>query len=83
MPYSRKTNLAPDVADKAIEELMADSAPAPRLQFRLLNLFKLIAAVGVLCAFWRMASAMAPEVYAGAFMLLLATASVLAVLRIR
>lgn len=75
--------MAPEAADKAIEELMADRAPKPTLQFGLSTLFILIAGVGILCALWRVARIIAPEVYAGAFMVLLAAASVLAVLRIR
>ena len=80
---SRRNDLDPDATDKVMEELIADRASSPPLQFRLSSIFMLIAAVAVLCALWPVVRTVAPEIYAGAFMLLLATASVLAVLRIR
>ena len=80
---SGRNDLDPDATDRVIEELMADRDSSAPPQFRLSSIFMLIAAVGVVCALWPLAGMVAPEIYAGAFMVLLAAASVLAVLRIR
>lgn len=80
---NRRNDLVPEAADKAIEELTADRGPSHPVQFGLKTIFLWIAATGVVCALWPVVRIVAPEVYAGAFMVLLATASVLAVLRIR
>lgn len=78
-----QNDLDPDAAAKAIEELMEVRDRTPAVQFSLRKLFKWITAAAVLCALWPLARMVAPEVYAGAFIVLLAIASVLAALRIR
>jgi len=80
---TRRNDLPPDAADRAIEELMADRTTQPRLQFGLSKLFILTAGIGVLLALWPVAKMVAPEVYMAAFMILIAAASALAALRIK
>ena len=80
---SRRTELDPDAAAKAIEELMEGNGPLPRrFQFRLSTMFVWTAAAGLLCALW-LAARMAPiEVYGVGFMVLIAGACAISALRI-